>query len=200
MTCINEPIPYELWIHIANFSKICNYNLFFTNKKFFSLINESKFDFNVIEYAIYQGNLDVLKHVLSLKYSRNSLVNDEKFTSIGIQKCLTISCEQGHYDIVKFLVNNGVDVQINDNCAIKWASQNGYLEIVKLLVEKGADIQAGNNYALRLASFGGHLEIVKYLVEKGADIQACGKCAIIYASECNHQNVIKFLIEKGVQK
>ena len=50
--------------------------------------------------------------------------------------------------------------------------ENGHLEVVKYLVENKANIHAKNDYALRLASGNGHLEVVKYLVENGANIHA----------------------------
>ena len=45
--------------------------------------------------------------------------------------------------------------------ALRCAAENGHFEVVKLLVEKGADIHALNDYALRYAAENGHLEVVK---------------------------------------
>ena len=53
------------------------------------------------------------------------------------------------------------------------ASENGHLEIVKYLVERGADLNAKANSkstALIYAYKEDHLEIVKYLVEHGANV------------------------------
>ncbi|BCS82782.1 putative ankyrin repeat protein [Cotonvirus japonicus] len=125
MTCINYPIPYELWIHIANFSNVCDYNLFFTNKKFFSLINHYKFDSNVIKFAVKQGNLDIIKYILELKKSKHVLIDNKRFKNIGIEKFLSWSCEFGHFTIVKFLVKQGANVRLNNNECMKWASRNG---------------------------------------------------------------------------
>ncbi|BCS82771.1 putative ankyrin repeat protein [Cotonvirus japonicus] len=227
MTCINNPIPWELWICIANFSEICDYNLFFTNKKFFGLINCYKFDSNVIKFAIKQGNLDIIKYILKLKHKKDTLIDNKRFTAIGLQKCLNLSCEFGHLEVAKFLVENGVDIQAdnnyavqlasqsghleivrflvsqganiqsNDNCAVKWASQSGHLEVVKFLVSQGANIQAGNNHAVRWASYYGRLEVVRFLVEKGADILANDNWAIQWASFNGHIEMVKFLVEKG---
>ena len=48
--------------------------------------------------------------------------------------------------------------------------------MVKYLVENGADIHVNNDKALFHASRNNeHLEIVKYLVENGADIKKCQK-------------------------
>ena len=46
--------------------------------------------------------------------------------------------------------------------------QNGHLEVVKFLLDRGADVNADNNYAVRRASANGHLEVVKFLLENGA--------------------------------
>ena len=54
------------------------------------------------------------------------------------------------------------------------ACQNGHIEIVKYLVEHGADINKRNNDGwspLLIVCFNGHIEIVKYLMEHGADIK-----------------------------
>ena len=104
MTCINDPIPWELWVCIANFSDKCDYNLFFTNKKFFSLINHYKFNNNVIKFVIKRCNLDIIKYILKLKHEKNNLIDDKRFGKIGSQKCLEISCRNGRLEIVKFLV------------------------------------------------------------------------------------------------
>ena len=48
----------------------------------------------------------------------------------------------------------------DDNWATRWASENGHLEVVKYLVSKGSDVTARNNYAVRWASHNGHLELV----------------------------------------
>ncbi|BCS83715.1 putative ankyrin repeat protein [Cotonvirus japonicus] len=162
MTCINDPIPWELWVCIANFSDKCDYNLFFTNKKFFSLINYYKFDLNVIEFAVKRGNLDIIKYILKLKHEKDDLVDNKRFKKIGLQKCFEISCEQGQIEVVKFLAEKEANIQAN-NYPVRLASKNGHLEVVKFLVEKGVDIQNNNN-ATELASKNGHLEVIKYLV------------------------------------
>ena len=48
--------------------------------------------------------------------------------------------------------------------------QNGDLENIKYLVENGANINAYMDDALRLSAGNGHLDVVKYLIENGADI------------------------------
>ena len=47
--------------------------------------------------------------------------------------------------------------------ALRWASWYGHLQIVKYLVQKGVDIHAQKDAALMWASKNGHLQVVKYL-------------------------------------
>ncbi|AGF85745.1 repeat protein [Moumouvirus goulette] len=95
----------------------------------------------------------------------------------------------------KYMISVGVDIYINDNYALKWASTIGYLEIVKYLVESGADIHVDDDYALKWASNNGHLEVVKYLVENGAKDNY--GYALVWASEGGHLEIVKCLIENG---
>lgn len=50
--------------------------------------------------------------------------------------------------ILKYLIENGVDVCCMDNYGIKMCAKN-YPSIVPLLIEHGADVTADNNYALK---------------------------------------------------
>ena len=65
------------------------------------------------------------------------------------------ACKLGDFEVVKHLIDN--------NWALRYASEKGYLEVVKYLVSKGADVQGNNNSAVRWASYYGYLEVVKYL-------------------------------------
>ncbi len=68
--------------------------------------------------------------------------------------------------IIDFLFKNKGASSIQDIFYL--ASENGHLEIVKYLVSLGADVRALDNYAVRYASENGHLETVKYLTSVGA--------------------------------
>lgn len=59
--------------------------------------------------------------------------------------------------------------------ALMFASQRGYAEIVMLLVENGADVNLNNNNgwtALIKAVYNGHIDIVKFLLERDADVNS----------------------------
>ena len=56
------------------------------------------------------------------------------------------------------------------DCALCNSVERGHLEVVKYLVERGVDIHQDDDYALSLAVTHRHLGIVKFLVENGANI------------------------------
>lgn len=53
-----------------------------------------------------------------------------------------MAAEQGHLEIIKYLHENGADITVHNNSAIKWASCLGYVDIVKYLSQNGADLTA----------------------------------------------------------
>jgi len=82
--------------------------------------------------------------------------------------------------------------------ALTRASENGHLEVVKYLVENGADLNRGENVgrgatALMFASQEGHIEVVKYLATK-SDINIKdydGKTALDYAQSTEITEYLK---------
>ena len=59
-----------------------------------------------------------------------------------------------------------LDFSINDQYAIRWASENGYLQIVtSLLKDSRVDPSAEGQYAIKWASQNGHHEVVETLLK-----------------------------------
>ena len=67
-----------------------------------------------------------------------------------------------HFEIAKFLINNNVD--LSSNYPIEQACSNGYFDIVKLLIEKGVNLRDKYNKALWSSVLYNHFEITKYLI------------------------------------
>jgi ankyrin repeat protein len=70
--------------------------------------------------------------------------------------------ENGHLDVVKYLIEQGADIHAKNNEALRNSAEKGDLDIVKYLVEHGAAVHSIEDYALRYSAVKGHLEIVKY--------------------------------------
>lgn len=83
------------------------------------------------------------------------------------------------------------------------ASYHGRTEIVRLLLDRGIDVNLKDSYGqtpLIAASRGGTLDVAKLLVERGADVNATtthGATALIYACDRSDISVAKFLLENG---
>lgn len=90
------------------------------------------------------------------------------------ETALTQACDSGHYDIVKYLIEQGADTNADGGKGLMFASYRGYLNIVQILTQNGADIKAtdGGWTALMFAAERGHFDIVKFLTENGADANA----------------------------
>ena len=104
------------------------------------------------------------------------------------------AAEEGHLEIVKFLVSCGMG---NQNYALWVAAKQGRLEIVKFLVEAGAK----DKEALTEAALYGHLNVVQYLAaQQDVDINArdhSEDTALHNALSKGHTEVVKYLIEHG---
>ncbi|PKC07429.1 ankyrin, partial [Rhizophagus irregularis] len=81
------------------------------------------------------------------------------------------AASRGHYDIVKWLIDAGAIVDLEDQTgetALLKASYNGHSSVVALLIQKDANVSLRDNdgwTALHNASAQGHLKIVKYFIE-----------------------------------
>ncbi|PVU87954.1 hypothetical protein BB559_005798 [Furculomyces boomerangus] len=160
---------------------------------------------DVVKYLIQRGaetsKCKDLKSFLSKQNeatgSANTPVKKKPKINANVEYALQEASSNGCLDIVKNLVENGVDIHEDNETALKEACENGYLDIVKYLVENGADIHADQDWSLGMASKSGHLDVVKYLVEKGANVQARENFALGIACRNQHLYIVVYLIESG---
>jgi len=137
-----------------------------------------------LEMACENGELEMVKFLV--------LHGADK--SKGFKTAITY----GRYDIVKFFVEKGVDINLDDGYAIRVACYQNYRSMIYYLVEKGADIHSQNNYPVRIACSEGYLDLIKYLIEHGADIYTENQginSGLCMASINGHLEVVKYLVE-----
>ncbi|MCK9596209.1 ankyrin repeat domain-containing protein [Candidatus Pacearchaeota archaeon] len=95
---------------------------------------------------------------------------------------------------VQHFVEQGDDIHIYNDLALRLAALNGHFEIVKYCIENGADIHAAYDNALRGSAKNGHFDVVKYCIENGADILAIDHYIMSIAVNKNYFDVVKYLI------
>ena len=82
----------------------------------------------------------------------------------------------GRCDIIRALINRGVDVNSKDTAgrtAAHEAARNGHIEVLELLDSLGADLSAKSVRGVSVvhqAAFGGHIEFLKRLLVKNVDM------------------------------
>ncbi len=127
---------------------------------------------DIIFNYIKERNLD---KVQELVLHNNFSVNSER-TQINKNSLLLEASFWGHFEIVKFLVENGANINYKNyygNSALMCASENNELEIIHFLLENGADINIKNDYnetPLIGSIMGNKLDAMKLLLENGANI------------------------------
>ena len=152
------------------------------------------------------GDVAVLKELLEKEPYATTLLRSTKdpanpSTKKISERSIYAACSKGHFDIVKCLLNAGVDPNINsgNGTPIYAAAKVGHLDLVKLLVERGADckIVQGGYSPLFVACTQGKLNIVKYLISRGANPNAFDNPPLVFtACIAGHLDVVKYFVEE----
>ena len=107
--------------------------------------------------------------------SKADIIHDlSKLSKKELGDKLVTALENGHKDVVQWLLDAGADVNAKDTwgrTALMKASLNGHKDIVQLLIEAGADVNVKDNdgrTALMCASLYGHKDIATLLRKHGA--------------------------------
>lgn len=142
--------------------------------------------------AAFTGDIELLEAALADKAD----VNQAHYTKAVTP--LNIAAHNGHYQIVKRLLEHKADPEIRNDgsTALLWAITKKHTDIVKLLLDHNADINAtrpNNVSALFLASFVRSPEITRLLLDRGAnkDILFEGETAFTYAQKNNYTEITK---------
>ncbi|XP_017083381.2 protein fem-1 homolog CG6966 [Drosophila eugracilis] len=164
----------------------------------------------IVFNAARDNNLAQLKATLYNKSS--SEVSSLISAKVNGATPLVISCRNGHYDIVEYLLTKcranveqvgsvSFDGEPIEDAPPLWcAAAAGHLGIVKMLVRRGANVNSTtrtNSTPLRAACFDGHYEIVKYLVHHGADFEVAnrhGHTCLMIACYKGHFRIAQYLL------
>jgi len=123
----------------------------------------------------------------------------------GPDTTIVEAAKNGHIDIVKTLIEKGLDINTKDDygyTSLSYAALKGHAEVVDLLIEYGADINARNHWggtALVQAVFFGYVDIAKNLIDNGANmnVKIHGDLLVIYAAKNGYDDLVDHLINNG---
>jgi ankyrin repeat protein len=153
-----------------------------------------------MEICCRENLLFLLKYFIEQKGANLNSKNNQ---------CLIIASENGHREIVVYLLEQGIDVNHQDEdekTALMKASNGGrHKEIVRLLLQNKnlTTINKNDNLfgytALIAVSLEGHTEMVKFLLgHKDIDVNKqdkYGRTALWYASSKGHTEIVKIFLE-----
>jgi ankyrin repeat protein len=137
------------------------------------------------------GDLERVKSALKIEQQNNA---EDQEPSFFINEALRLSSENGHLEVVKYLVENGAD---NINNPLRVSSENEHLSVVKYLVEKGADIHISDDYPLRVSVDNGNIDMVKFFISSGANLDASKGEALLTSISDNRNDIANLLLSSG---
>ncbi|MBM7602812.1 ankyrin repeat protein [Metabacillus crassostreae] len=135
-----------------------------------------------------------------IEQAKELIINDQSLLNFvtPFGTWLHVAARAGKMDMIKFLVEFDIDININEgvpkSAPIAHAASEGELSIVEYLFDNGAilDVSDPNRNPLFSAIYGGHLDIVKFLVQNGIDI------TVKYTGDTmKDMGAYEFAIERG---
>ena len=169
-----------------------------------TILDESEkedFSFNsALTEAARVGQSEAVEVLLQLGSGSNVLGN--------ISQALLDACDNGHYQVVKLLLDEKADSNVKKECgrtALYLASRNGHHKVVELLLKAKADpniqsLEGGT--PIYMASQNGHSQVVELLLQEKADtnvkVIADGKTALMAASHCGNNKIVELLLKEKV--
>ncbi|AEQ60801.1 putative ankyrin repeat- containing protein [Acanthamoeba polyphaga mimivirus] len=185
--------------HIGTYSKINTSPTYYATVKL--LVNnpcnvDQDTIFNLLEYSVIILDLDgfyqIIKH-------HNDIFRDNYRL---IRHILYIAYQNHHqdcsvyYEMIKYLIDYGLDITFNDNFAIKLASLC-HENILKLVIDNGGDVHTDNEFPICLAASYGRLSCVKLLVDCGVNPFCFDNMVIKLASIDYYDNVVEYMVSIG---
>lgn len=163
--------------------------------------NTNNLDQTPLYIATFDGKLEIVKSLI-----QKGKANLNKCDKVG-HSCLWVACQKQRIEILKLLVENGMNPNITDKngqTGLWIASFEGHLEVVRFLVEKcQVDINKSTNSdqsPLHAACYKGHLEVVRYLVDHGIQVNSQERneleSPLNFAVKEGKLEVVKFLVEE----
>ncbi|XP_063433651.1 ankyrin repeat and SOCS box protein 11-like isoform X1 [Mytilus trossulus] len=155
--------------------------------------------------AVLQGNTIKVKQLVSSGIDKNTVIHSPvKWEGATI---LGTAAYEGHFEIVRFLVESGTSVNFIDPCigrnSLHWACMGNQYKIAKFLIENGAAVNHTDKdlvTPLIQASLCQNLDLVRLLIHHGADANLVDRlqCSPLHYA-CMYRNpaLVEIIIKSG---
>jgi len=178
------------YVSLMNIIDICQPNVF---EYMLNNCNLKNYMIDIIEEIIKKDRQDLLKIIIP-KYTGNYLTNENN------NSILKMAIDSKKISILKYLIENGIDIGNVDNTTLKKIITLDWFDIVKLLIPKYIDINIQDDYGnspLIYALYCKNERIIKYLINSGADINLLNHRIEIIKPIISDNNIdlLKFLID-----
>ena len=172
--------------------------------KYYKLIyNNDKYYYEIIETYNYEYSKDIInifqfifKNKICLNFDKEikeyiEIIKDNIFLINDNNIKLDIN---GYIDIIKFLIDNGANININDNELFFSSIQKGYIEIIAFIIDIGKiDIKYYNDKIINKCIEYNNSNLLKYFINKNIEININKDYIFnIYSNE-----ILKILIENN---
>ena len=153
---------------------------------------------DLVNEAIVCGNYHTVVQILSL-IDVSQFVEKENANPI----CLMFASNIGSLEIIKLLVEIGVDPRIkccNNSLIFENAinHRSKGISIIKYLIECGLDYQDRlNNCLIRALNFNYNSQEIQELIKLGVDIDYSNGYCLYYAVDAYKPDIVKLLVEHG---
>ena len=119
---------------------------------------------NELQLALARGHLEIIRYLLDIRFN-NGIGLDNHLGSLLVKNAIIL----GYEDILKLLLEN---IAILDNSCILVASRNGHLGIVKYLYEQGLSLQIEDEEGTCIihSALGGHIECIVWMLNNGSSL------------------------------
>lgn len=109
----------------------------------------------------------------SLKDCLKTMITNEPSNEIK-DYCIRLASFNGNYEVVRYLISLGGDIETEHGYCLYWASVRGYPDIVKLLLEYGAEFTFGTFNtvvadALKIVNKRNHMAVIRHLINAGSE-------------------------------
>lgn len=144
--------------------------------------------------ALQRGNLQLVKFCVENGININDKTVNNRWPIVEVSI-------YGNIDVMKYLLEHGANLHIEQDLAFRVACVFGRLEIAQfILSQEGVDVRGSDDEALMGAVENGRVEIVQWLLQMGANLHARDGMALTVAADSDSDSLtmVHFLLEHGL--